>query len=62
MTDYNYREVNMALNRIDLCDLLLACTAAEERANDGGKKWARLHEKIKNILDDFDRENMEDIA
>ena len=36
-----------------LCDLLLACTLID-RASDG-QKWAKLHDKLKAVLDDFDR-------
>lgn len=35
------------LRRIDICDLMLACLAAKEAANDEGKKWDELHEKLK---------------
>lgn len=59
--DYNYKSVDLCLTRIDICDLLLACCAASERANDGGKKWDRLHEKLKDILNDFDKKNMPSI-
>ena len=42
------------LRRIEICDLMLACLAAKDAANDGGKKWDELHEKLKwqlNYLD-----------
>ena len=52
----NAKEMTITLRRIDVCDLLLACLAAEEATNDGGKKWARLHEELKKQLDDFDAE------
>ena len=38
----NYDEVSIKLYRIELCDLLLVCIAAENLANDGGKKWRKL--------------------
>lgn len=59
--DYNYRTVELKLDRIDICDLLLACTGASFEANDGGQKWKRLHEKLKKALDEFDKENMSTI-
>lgn len=49
---YNQRTVKLNLTRIDLCDLLLACTAIAEETD--GKKWIALHEKLKDILDEFD--------
>lgn len=42
------------LTRLETCDLLLACLAARDEANDGGEKWQRLHDKIKAQLDEFD--------
>ena len=50
----NEMTVNMELKRIDICNLLLACTAAKYNANDGGKKWDELHDKLKEILKEFD--------
>ena len=52
----NDMTVNVEVKRIELCDLLLATLAAQELANDSGEKWKRLHEKLKNILNDFDKE------
>ena len=49
-TDY----ITLTLTRIQLCDLMLACTAAKSRANDGGKKWTDLHNVIKTIIDKSD--------
>ena len=59
----NQREVSIMLKRIDLCDLMLACTIAyaysgntpEERNG----KWLVIHNKIKYVLDKYDREVME---
>lgn len=53
----NEKIVSLELKRIDLCDLLLACTAAEEIAkNNGstGEKWNKLWLKVFDILNDFD--------
>ena len=44
------------LRRIDICDMLLACLAAKNLANDEGKKWDRLHETLKAQLDELDRQ------
>ena len=51
----NYTIASLTLRRIDICDLLLACLAAQEKANDGGKKWIELHDEIMAQLDDIDR-------
>lgn len=42
------------LRRIDICDLMLACTAARTTANDGGKKWKILHDYLADCLEDMD--------
>lgn len=44
--------VNVKIKRGDLCDLILACTAAYE--DTGAKKWDQLHDKLWMILDQFD--------
>ena len=56
----NEKIVTLELKRIDLCDLLLACTAAEiEAKNNGstGEKWDKLWHKLHDILWDFDADN-----
>lgn len=53
-TPLNHGTVTMKIKRIDLCDLLLATTALDNATDDGTTKWAKLHEKLKTILDDFD--------
>lgn len=52
----NYKDMEVTLKRIDVCDLLLACLAAEEASGTTEKdsKWSRLHEKLKAQLHDFD--------
>lgn len=52
----NHVSTSVKLERIDICDLMLACTMSQFSANDGGKKWARLHDKLKQQLEDLDRE------
>ena len=56
---YNERVINCKFTRIDLCDLLLACFAAKECANDGGQKWSSLHEKIDKMIDDCDEQHFQ---
>lgn len=46
--------MKIEVERIELCDLMLACTAAEMLANDDGQKWTRLHSKLKDILEEYD--------
>lgn len=59
----NERQVNnmrngfkttLQVKRIDICDLMLACLAAKELANDEGKKWDRLHDELKRQLKELD--------
>ena len=57
MTDTNEMIVDMKLKRIEICNLLLSCTAAWSTAREGGdsgKHWEDLHQKLQGILDDFD--------
>lgn len=56
----NEKIVTMELKRIDVCDLLLAITAAEEtakRTGSTGEKWSKLWIKVSDILYDFDETN-----
>jgi len=53
----NNKIMTLELKRIDVCDLLLACLAAKEMANDEGKKWTRLHDELKDQLKAFDEAN-----
>ena len=53
----NEKTVTAKLKRIDLCDLMLACTCVSENLKDAGQpaeKWDALHDKIRAIIDDFD--------
>ena len=52
-TPLNQKIVTLKLKRIDVCDLLLATTAL---FNDvGAEKWNLLHDKLEQVLDDFDK-------
>ena len=42
------------LKRIDVCDLLLACLAADTAAGGEAKKWFRLHDELRDQLKAFD--------
>lgn len=50
----NNFKTTIEVKRIDICDLMLACLAAQEAANDGGAKWQRLHDELKRQLDELD--------
>lgn len=50
----NEFETTIKLKRIDICDLLIACTNAQQTASDGGAKWKRLHDELKRQLDELD--------
>ena len=52
---YNQRTITLKLQRIDVCDLLLACTAVETTSE--AEKWRALHDKLEAILKDFDEKN-----
>ena len=52
----NGYETTIKVKRIEICDLMLACLAAKEIANDEGKKWDRLYQKLKEQLDELDAE------
>lgn len=52
---YNQREMTLKLTRIEVCDLLLACTAVAQETE--AKKWSELHDKLSQMLDKFDEKN-----
>ena len=52
-TPTNEKTVNLDLKRIDICDLLIACDVAADIS--GAEKWNTLHNKLYEILDNFDR-------
>lgn len=45
---------SIRLKRIDICDLMIACTLTKEMASDDGKKWDNLYEQLKSQLDKLD--------
>lgn len=51
----NERIVTLKLTRIDVCDLLLACTALDTATDSDNHKWEQLHDKLNGILDEFDK-------
>lgn len=58
MRMWNYTRMKLELNRIDVCDILLALTALTEA--DGAPKWAALHDKIAAQLVEHDCELAEE--
>lgn len=54
MTALNQRTITAKLKRIDICDLLLACTVLDSKTDAETTKWAKLHDKLAEILDEFD--------
>lgn len=46
----NEFKTTLQVKRIDICNLMLACTAAKQLSNDSGKKWDELRENLKNQL------------
>ena len=54
-TPLNQKTVTLKLKRIDVCNLLLATTSLSEGEN--RERWRVLHDKLKEILDDFDAKN-----
>lgn len=50
----NEFKTTLQVKRIDICDLMLACLAAKELANDSGIKWDRLHDELKRQLNELD--------
>lgn len=52
---YNQRTMNVKLKRIEICDLLIACTMLEQETD--AKKWGDLHDKLMATLEAFDEKN-----
>ena len=50
----NHRTMNLKLSRHEVCDLLIALVATKDASN--AEHWSELHDKIKSMLADFDRE------
>lgn len=54
-TPHNQKTMTLKLKRIDVCDILLALTAIKQSSD--AEKWGKLHDKIREILDEFDEKN-----
>lgn len=51
----NEMDMTITLKRIDICDLMLACLAADSISN-GAEKWGKLHDKLTKLIIEFDHE------
>lgn len=48
--------MKIELERHELISLILACTAADNLASEGTKKWKRIHDKLQRMLLEYDTE------
>ena len=46
--------MTLKLSRHEVCDLLIALAAAKDASN--AKRWEELHDRIRSMLADFDKE------
>lgn len=55
MKTLNQKTVTVKLRRSELCDLLIACAwVATDAGGDSSNKWVKLHDILKEQLNDFD--------
>ena len=57
MKTLNQKTVTAKLQRIELCDLMIACTAVAQSLEKEGHtatQWHNLHDKLSAIIDEFD--------
>ena len=52
---HNGKTVTLKLRRIDVVDLMVATTVLKNATK--AEKWEVLHEKLQEILDDFDEKH-----
>ena len=48
--------MKVEMERHQLINCILACTAADQRASEGTKKWERLHDQLMQVLLDYDND------
>lgn len=46
--------MKIELERYQLVNLILACTAANAVSSEGTKKWNKLHDQLNAVLDEYD--------
>lgn len=54
----NLESVRVQITRGTLCDILIALTAVQQAAPDA-KKWSRIHDELKSVLNDHDEKAKE---
>lgn len=57
-TPLNQKTVTLKLKRIEVCNLLIACTALSD--GEHREHWKELHDKLEEILNEFDERNFEE--
>ena len=57
---FNETTVTLKLKRIDVCNLLIACTALSE--GEHREHWNVLHDKLEKILNEYDEKNFPKFA
>ena len=55
----NEKTVTLKLKRIELCDLILACTSLKHSTD--ATKWGSLRDKLKDILDAHDKKEADHV-
>ena len=58
-TTLNQKTVTLKLKRIDVCNLMIACTALSQEEN--REHWKLLHDNLMQILNEFDEKNFEEM-
>ena len=46
--------MKVELSRTDICNLIMSCTAADTLSSLDTIKWKRLHDHLKDILNQYD--------
>lgn len=49
-------KTTIAIRRIDICDLMIACVITKDIASDNGEKWDKLYNMLKTQLDELDNQ------
>ena len=57
---FNEKTVTLKLKRIDVCNLLIACTSLSQ--GEHREHWKELHDKLMEILNDFDEKNFKEFC
>lgn len=56
----NLESVRVQITRGTLCDILIALAAVQQAAPEA-KKWSRIHDQLKGILDEHDKHAKEKV-